>query len=179
MLVTRSDNDFESLTLQNFNQRERSFSHSGIAFKEGDTFFIYHSMAGTENPTGACRRDPFDSFVSPVQKTGFGLFKYDLSAQETNKFHQLLQEHYASQMPFDMSFDLNTDDSLYCSEMISKDLGKASGGRVQIPVSVINNFHPKIIGYKYNSRFYKTFRYVGIDDLYLNPFCKEITRVKY
>ena len=179
MLITRSDNDFESLTLQNFSQRERSYSHSGIAFKEDSGFVVYHSMAGIENPNGACRKDPFDSFVNPVQKTGFGVFKYDLSAKETEKFHQLMQQHFISKMPFDVSFDLKTDDSLYCSEMIAKDLKKVTGGRVQLHVSVINDFHPKIMGYKYNSKFYKRFEFIGIDDLYLNPFCKEITRVKY
>jgi len=179
MLVTRSDNDFESLTLQNFSQRERIFSHSGIVFEEGGGFVVYHSMAGIENPNGACRRDAFDSFVSPLQKTGFGLFKYDLTEQETGRFHQLMQQHFDSKIPFDVSFDLKTNDSLYCSEMICKDLKIATSGRVEIPVSVLHDFHPKIMGYKYNSRFYKTFEYIGIDDLYLNPFCKEIARVKY
>ncbi len=179
MLITRSDDDFESLTLQNFSQRERSFSHSGIVFKEDTGFVVYHSMAGTENPNGACRRDPFDSFVNPVQKTGFGVFKYDLSATEIGRFHHQMKQHFASKMPFDISFDLKTDDSLYCSEMIYKDLRKITGGRIQLHVSVINDFHPKIMGYKYNSKFYKRFEFIGIDDLYLNPFCREIMRIKY
>src|SRR5436190_3382041 len=57
-LVTRSDNDFESLILQNFSRRERVYSHSGIVFKEDSGYMVYHCMGGEENPGGACKRDP-------------------------------------------------------------------------------------------------------------------------
>ncbi len=177
-LVTRSDDDFESLTLQNFSQKDRTYSHSGIAFKEGSCFVIYHCMAGIENPDAACRKEPFDSFVNPIKKTGFGIFQYQLSTAETERLHLVMQQNYQSKKPFDISFNLKTDDSLYCSEMISKGLQHATKGRVKIPTSFLHNFTPKIMGYR-TKRFFKTFEYIGIDDLYLNPFCKEIIRVKY
>jgi len=177
-LVTRSDDDFESLALQNFSQKDRTYSHSGIAFKEDSGFMIYHCMAGVENPDGACRKEPFDSFVNPIKKTGFGIFQYQLSTAETERLHLVMQQNYQSNKPFDISFNLNTDDSLYCSEMISKGLQQATKGRVKIPTSFLHNFTPKIMGYQ-TKRFFKTFEYIGIDDLYINPFCKEIIRVKY
>lgn len=178
-LITRSDNDFESLTLQNFSKRDRSYSHSGIGFWEDSSYVIYHCMAGNENPNGACRRDLFDSFVNPSAKTGFGIFQYQLSATETAKLHDLVKKNFTSKIPFDVTFNLKSNDSLYCSEMIFKDLKAATNNRVVLPSSFIENFHPKIMGYKYNHAFFKRFEYIGLDDLYLNPFCKELTRVKY
>jgi hypothetical protein len=178
-LITRSDNDFESLTLQNFSKRERAYSHSGIALQQGDSFFVYHCMAGSENPDGRFTREPFDSFVSPFRKTGFGIFKYDLNPSETSEFAKLIEAQYQKKIPFDITFNLASNDSLYCSEMIYKNLLGATQGRVELPKTVINNFKPKILGYKYNKIFFKTFEYIGIDDLYLNPFCKEHLRVKY
>ncbi len=178
-LVTRSDNDFESLTLQNFSKRDQSYSHSGLAFLEDGSYMVYHSMTGKENPDGACRRDPFDSFVNPSQKTGFGIFQYQLSGKETEKLHAVMKKNHHSKVPFDVTFNLKSNDSLYCSEMIYKGLIEATGGRVILPSSFINNFKPKIMGYKHNNAFFKSFEYIGIDDLYLNPFCKEIIRVKY
>jgi hypothetical protein len=178
-LVMRSDNDFESLTLQNFSDSDRTYSHSGIAFKEGENFIVYHAMTGIENPSGLCRKDPFDSFVSPLQKTGFGIFRYQLSETEKEKFHAIVKENIAKKIPFDLTFNLKTNDSLYCSEMIYKGLKLCSNGRIVLPNSVLNNFTPKILGYKYNQAFFKKFEYISLDNLYLNPFCKEITRVKY
>jgi len=178
-LVTRSDDDFESLTLQNFSVKDKVYSHSGIAFKEGEEYVVYHCMAGIENPGGAMRRDPLDSFVNPLQKTGFGIFQYNLSTTEIKYFHQLIQKDFIAKIPFDESFNLLSNDSLYCSEMIYKNLKTASNGRVILPITVIHNFKPKIFGYKFGKAFFTTFEYIGIDDLYFNKFCKEIRRVKY
>ncbi|MBL0356850.1 MAG: hypothetical protein IPP72_08130 [Chitinophagaceae bacterium] len=178
-LVTRSDDDFESLTLQNFSTNDRSYSHSGIAFKEDSGFVIYHSMTGAENPSGICRRDPVDSFVNPVKKTGFGIFRYQLTAKEKEKLHAIVQGNHQASIPFDLTFNMNSNDSLYCSEMIYKGLKKATNGRVILPTTELTNFRPKIMGFKYNRAFLKKFEYISIDNLYINPFCKEIIRVKY
>lgn len=178
-LITRSDNDFESMILQNFSRRERVYSHSGIVFKEDDVYMVYHCMGGEENPDGACKKEPFDSFVNPLQKTGFGIFQYQLFNKEKDSLHQVLESYFQQKIPFDASFNLKTSDSLYCSEMIWRALDKATQGRLIIPSSHINNFKPKIMGYKYNSLFFKRFDFIGIDDLYLNSFCKEIIRVNY
>jgi Permuted papain-like amidase enzyme, YaeF/YiiX, C92 family len=178
-LITRSDDDFESLTLQNFSKKERVYSHAGIVFKEGTIFMVYHCIAGIENPDGRCRKDPYDSFVNPSKKTGFGLFTYTLSDKETDSLHCIFRKNFADKIPFDIFFNLKSNDSMYCSEMIYKSLKAATRGRIVVPTSVINNFKPKIIGYKLNNVFLKKFEYIGIDDLYLNPFCKELMRVKY
>jgi len=178
-LITRSDNDFESLIMQNFSRRERVYSHSGIVFKEDSGYVVYHCMGGEENPDGAFKKDPFDSFVNPLQKTGFGIFQYQLSVLEADKMHTILKKDYESKIPFDATFNLKTDDSLYCSEMIYKALKQATGNKITLPSSYIDNFKPKIMGYKNNKIFFKKFEFIGIDDLYMNPFCKEITRVKY
>lgn len=178
-LITRSDDDFESLVLMNFSKRDKSYSHAGIIFKEDSNTYVYHSMTGIENPEGCCRRDLYDSFVNPVKKTGFGLFKYNLSPKEINLLHAYYKKQYAAKTPFDIFFNLKSNDSLYCSELIYKGLLLATNGRVKLPISTINNFKPKIMGYRYNNAFFKKFDFIGIDDLYLNPFCKEIKRVKY
>jgi len=178
-LITRSDNDFESRILQNFSRRERVYSHSGIVFKEDTAYMVYHCMGGEENPDGACKKEPFDSFVNPLQKTGFGIFQYQLVQNETDSLHQILEKYYQQKIPFDASFNLKTTDSLYCSEMIWLALNEATKGRLIIPSSHIDNFKPKIMGYKYNTLFFKRFDFIGIDDLYLNSFCREIIRVNY
>jgi hypothetical protein len=178
-LVTRSDDDFESITLQNFSNTDRTYSHSGIAFKEDSGFVVYHAMTGVENPSGTCRRDLIDSFVSPLKKTGFGIFRYDLSATEKEKLHTILKHNHQVAIPFDHTFNINSDDSLYCSEMIYKGLKTATNKRIVLPVTLLKNFRPKIMGYKYNQGFLKKFEYISIDNLYLNPFCKEVIRVKY
>jgi hypothetical protein len=174
-LIMRSDDDYESLTLQNFSNTEKVYSHAGLLFKENDD----HSMTGVENPEGVIRRDPYDSFVNPKRKTGFGLFSYKLSEKEKADLHTIIKKGYDDKIPFDMFFNLKTDDSLYCSEMIYKGLKKATKNRVNIPNSFIINFRPKIMGYKYNTAFLKRFEYIALDNLYLNQFCSPVKRVNF
>ncbi|MFM2359041.1 MAG: hypothetical protein RLY16_1034 [Bacteroidota bacterium] len=179
MLIMRSDDDYESLTLQNFSKKEKAFSHAGILFKENNDFFVYHSMTGLENPSGTIRRDAFDTFVNPIKKTGFGLFNYQLNATERDNLHEIFVKGHEKGIPFDVFFNLKSDDSLYCSEMIYKSLKKATNNRVVLPTSFVMNFKPKIMGYKFNTMVFKKFEYVALDDLYLNQYCKEVKRVKY
>jgi hypothetical protein len=178
-LVTRSDNDFESLSLMNFLKRDKSYSHVGLAFKEDSSFYVYNIMTGAENPSGCCRRDRFDSFVNPSEKTGFGIFKYSLTPKETESLKTFMQAKHNSKLPFDIFFNLQKSDSMYCSELVYKALKSATNNRVVVPTSFMKNFTPKLMGFRFNKVFFKSFEYVGIDDLYLNPFCKETIRVKY
>lgn len=178
-LILRSDNDYESLTLMNFSKRERLYSHAGIVFKEDSNWMVYHSMTGVENPSGTVRKDQYEKFIDPKMKTGFGLYKYKINAEETKRLHEIFEKGFEKGIPFDIRFNLQTDDSMYCSEMIYKSLRKATDGRVVLPVSCIKNYKPKIMGYKLNNLFFKKFEYVGLDDLYLNPFCEKIMTAKY
>jgi len=178
-LVTRSDNDFESRVLQNFSPNDKTFSHSGLAFKEEEGGVVYHAMTGIENPTGSCRRDPLDSFANPAQKSGLGLFRYKLQQEEVKNLHQYMKEKHKQRVPFDITFNLHSDDSLYCSEMIWKGLQNCTKRRVVLPTQLLYNFRPKIMGYKYNQVLLKKFEYISIDNLYINPFCTEIKRVDY
>lgn len=178
-LITRSDDDFESLSLQNFSTRDRTYSHSGMAFLEGGSFYVYHSMAGTENPDGHLRRESFDSFVNPIKKTGYGIFRYQLSLNEIEDLHALYRKYYEGKMPFDKSFNLISDDSMYCSEIINKSLKKVTNNRIILPVSVLTNFKPKLPGLLGKNIHIKRFEYIGLDDLYMNTFCKAILQTHY
>lgn len=178
-LVTRSDDDFESLSLQNFSKRDRRFSHSGIVFKEDNNYYVYNAVAGPENLSGSIKKDLIDSFVNPLKKTGFAIFRYHLSTDEINDLHALYRNYFTEKLPFDNSFNLSTDDSMYCSEIIYKSLKKITKNRLTLPTSTLTNFKPKMPGLQRKNIVIKNFEYVGLDDLYINPFCTEIVSVLF
>ena len=178
-LLMRSDDDFESLSLQNFSQKDRTYSHSGMVFLEDSSWWVYHSMAGAENPGESLKREAFDSFVNPLKKTGFGIFRYALQPAEIDSLHRLYQKYYAERMPFDKSFNLSTNDSMYCSEIIFKSLQKVTQNRIILPTSVLTNFKPKTTSVHFKNTFFKRFEYIGLDDLYMNSFCKKIFTAQF
>jgi hypothetical protein len=176
-LIERADEDLVSESMRNFSKRDKTFSHCGLAFIEDGEVYVYNNMAGEENKAEKMMREPYDSFVSPAKKTGFGIFRYSFTDAETAKLHAVTKENHQKGLLFDKTFDLKTDDKMYCAEMIYKFIKTATAGRVDIPTSKIQNFRVK--DPKYKGLIMKEFEYVGLDDLFLNPFCKQVARISY
>ena len=161
-LITRTGNDFTSESLKDFNQRDQTFSHCGVASIENDSVFIYHALGGEFNPDQKIRRDPLQIFGEAYNNRGIGIFRYNLSATEINQFIFMVKRWYGDGLMFDMKFDLKTNDRMYCAEYVYKALLAASNNRFSIPTSHIKNFE-----------------FVGVDDLYLHPQCVELKRILY
>jgi len=176
-LVTRAGNDVISASLRNYNKQDKAYSHSGIAFIEDGKVFVYHSYTGAENPDGKILREPFDSFCSPKNRLGIGVFRYEMDSTERTAFKNEIVGHYQNKITFDKKFNLKDDSEMYCSEMIAKSMKKATKERLIIPTTVVKNFKVKDPGLK-NKKF-KTFEYIAVDNLYMNPFTKEVVRVSF
>ncbi len=174
-LVTRTGTDVISASFCNFNKQDKSYSHSGVVMiEQGDTL-VYHLLSGEENPGDCMLKEPFDSFCDPTKKNGIGLFRYQLNDAEMHKFDSLIHFYYSSKLKFDKKFNLKDDTEMYCAELIAKSVEKATANRITIPVTSAKNFSVKDKAFE--GKTYKEFKYIAVDNLYLNPFCKEIKRI--
>jgi hypothetical protein len=177
-LICRTGFDFISQSLQNFNTVDKTYSHSGLAFIENGTIMVYHAIGGEdENPNENFKKEPFDSFVNPKRKVGFGIFRYQLTTYETSCINEQLKELEKRKIKFDKYFNLKDDDKQYCSEAIAKTLKKCTNNRIVIPTTVKENMKIKNKGYEHLKG--KRFEYIALDNLYLNPFCTSIKQIKY
>ena len=183
-LVVRCGNDITSESLRDFSQKEKLYSHSGIALMYNGHMLIYSNMAGDINPDEVMRRDDLDSFLTPVNNIAAGVYRYDFSPEELNKLKSIVEAHYTNKLQFDMNFDLATDNKMYCAEMIAKSIQQATDNRILIPKSEVNDdlrqkylkiaLDKKIIP---SAKSVKQREYWSIDNLYLNPHCHEVTKV--
>jgi hypothetical protein len=176
-LITRAGNDVISASLRNYNKKDKAYSHSGIAFIENDTVFVYHSYTGAENPEGKMLREPFDSFCNPKGRLGIGIFRYAFDSLQVANFKTEIVRYYRNKIAFDKKFNLKDDKEMYCSELIAKSMKKATSGKLVIPTTIVNNFKVKDPGLK-NKQF-KTFEYIAVDNLYINNFCTEVYRLSF
>lgn len=161
-LVTRTGNDFTSQSLRGLNRRNKTWSHCGIASIENDTLFVYHALGGEWNPDEKLRRDPWILFAEPYSNNGVGQFRFTLHDSTLADLTDVIKEFYRNKLPFDMDFDLATDDRMYCAEFIYKSFMKASKQQLQFNTSHINNFN-----------------FIGVDDIFLHPLCKKMAEVRY
>lgn len=161
-LVTRYGSDLTSFLLARMNPEDQSFSHCGIASIEEDTVFIYHAIGGEFNPDQKLKRETLFSFGHPADNKALGVFKPDLSAGSLTKILQAIRKNYADGLPFDMDFDLGTDERQYCSEFVAKTYGLVWDGISWVKIT------------EQAGR-----RFIPVDALFLNKKMKEKKRWRY
>jgi hypothetical protein len=66
---------------------------------------------------------------------------------------------------------------MYCAEIIYKCLKRITNNRIILPTTKAQNVRIKNPAFK--NKLYKEIEYVAVDNLYLNPFCREIARISY
>jgi hypothetical protein len=156
-LVLRTGNDFISLVLRRFSRVNKTYSHCGIVRKKNGKFFVYNAIGGEDNPDAKLRRESFEQFCDPAHNLGFGIFRYHLKEKELKRLDSIVDLFYNKKIPFDLKFNLQTDSSFYCAEFVYKALNLATGKPHYLPVSYIADF-----------------KYVAIDNLFLNKHTKKI-----
>lgn len=159
-IVLRAGTGPYSRTLANLNARDKSWSHCGIVVVEDGYPFVYHSIGGEDNPDMRLRRDSASHFFAARYCKGMGIARYDSTLADTARLAQIIRTYYNRRPLFDMQFDLMTDEKLYCSEFIYKVITEYTADTAFIPTSALQGK-----------------KYVGIDDLYLNPHTRLVWKV--
>lgn len=161
-IIVRTGDDITSYMLCQFNQTDKTYSHCGLVMVENGYPFVYHSIGGEDNPDERLRRDSASFFVTPKHNLGAAVYRYPLSDSQIIHWHRVAKEYYKKRPLFDLKFDLATEDALYCSEFIYKSLSEAIRDSTYIqPVTVLG------------------YRFIGIDNLFLNKHAQIICRIKY
>jgi hypothetical protein len=161
-LVLRTGNDATSEMIRNMSKMNQTYSHAGIVVLEHGYPFIYHCVGGENNWANALRRDSFCRFVSGQNNLGFAIVKYDIDSICTGRIMAALNEYRIKRPAFDLDFDLETDDRLYCSEMIYKALIKATGDTGYIATTKL-----------------KDIKYIAIDNLFMNKHATVVCELRY
>lgn len=160
-LVVRRGDDMTSYMLSQLNAKDKTYSHCGIVVIENGYTYVYHSIGGEDNPDGVIRRDSAHIWCSPANNLGFAAYRYAVSDSVKDSFVRCICDFYKEKRMFDMSFDLSTDDRLYCSEMIYKALEQTMGKNY---IRISNDYGRS---------------FVGVDDLYLSDNTEPVCRIRF
>ena len=119
-VVLRLHNSRASAIIRDFNRVDKSYSHAGVVLMEGGCPMVYHIMPSEDNRKGIIRKDSFLQFCNPAENTAYGIYRYQLSRKELAQEKIILQQWFEKRIAFDPLFDLQTDERMYCSEMVAK-----------------------------------------------------------
>jgi hypothetical protein len=180
-LIVRMNRDPMSRYIKNFNKHDKSYSHAGIILFEDGYPYVFNIMNGEENPGECLRRDSLSQFSSPRKNSAYGIFRYQLHEEELKKLHEIIQNWLSKKIRFDHAFDFRTNDRMYCSEMISKAIAEATGGRIVIESTRFTATEARLfaaychLSFDYTSKL----EIIPIDALYTNPYCHAVKRYDY
>lgn len=181
-LVLRTGRDFSSEQVKDMSKEDKTYSHGGIVVIENDSILVYHVEPDFYYKKDKVRKELIDSFISIDHNSGFGLARFDLSEKETGTFVNYMETQFQNKVAFDMTFDLKTNDKMYCSEMITKGLRTSTDGRIQIEIQRLTDKSKfKIIKqyFKVPEKRFVNMEIIPIDRLYLNPACTLLNRYTY
>lgn len=121
-IVLRAGNDVTSNMLRQLNLKDKRFSHCGIVIAESGTWWVYHSIGSESAPDQAIKKDPLMHYWNPEDNLAIGYAHLHITRQERRKLLRTADSLYRLKIPFDMQFDLKSDDRMYCTEMVAKSI---------------------------------------------------------
>lgn len=180
-LVVRLNQDPNSQFIKNFNRMDKSFSHAGIVLFENGYPFVYHIVNGEENPGEKLRKDSLSLFCNPRKNLAFGIFRYNINNREIFRIKDQIYTWYKKGVRFDPEFNLETDDKMYCSEMIRKALANATQRRIIVETTALSRIESALLSiYMCLPESYTNkLQIVSIDNLYKTPNCELVKKYTY
>ncbi len=161
-LILRHGRGFISNAFMSLSTKEKNYSHAGIIHIEGQKVYVYHAIGGEENVDNKMRKDLIKDFCDPQYVHNFGIYRYDLNEKQLATYDSMTTANYTKGLQFDTKLELETDSVMYCSELIYKELQKVTGDPNYISISDVANY-----------------KYIAIDNLYLNGHCTKIYTYNY
>ena len=162
-LIVRMGRSFFSDRLRKYSKRDKRYSHCSLVTKGRDgKSYVFHSIGGSDNPDQVVRCDSVFTFLNPEDVSGFAVYRYQLPSRQIHSMDSIARQYYREKRMFDMKFDLDDDERLYCAEFVYKVLLYATGN---LEIVNLSRQGEKL--------------YVGVDDLYLNNLTQKLFEHEY
>jgi hypothetical protein len=180
-LVVRLNRDLSSQFIKKFNREDKAYSHAGIVLFENGYPYVFHLVNDEENPKGKFRKDSLSTFSEPRKNSAFGIFRYNLNAAELDSLKQIIYHWYSQGLCFDFAFNLDSDDRMYCSEMVSKALAQATKNRICIASSRLTTSEAALFSLYCHLplKYSHNLKIIPIDNLYTNTNCHLVSKYNF
>lgn len=113
-LVLRRGTGVWSELASAFSRHDGRFSHVGVIAAETDQ--VIHAIGDPLDGQGVVKREPLSDFLG--RATDAGLYRLSLTPEQRASFVHEVDRHARAATPFDADFSLDTQDALYCTELV-------------------------------------------------------------
>jgi Permuted papain-like amidase enzyme, YaeF/YiiX, C92 family len=178
-VILRSGKDFTSYRIRELSDKDKTYSHAGIAYVTDTNVYIYHITPPDldENKADTVMRyEPIEQFVKPSKCFGFGIIRYKLSEEEITKSIYYLDSLRKKKITFDRLFDLTDSGKMYCSEMIDNTFRYATAGRIALTRKYFTRMQSARAARYFHAGIEEVMKreFIPIDNIHINPYCTVI-----
>ncbi|MGC1248784.1 MAG: YiiX/YebB-like N1pC/P60 family cysteine hydrolase [Spirulinaceae cyanobacterium] len=162
-IIFRQGNSLLSRTVISVDENA-SFSHVGLVEIIKDSPYVIHASTGEPFGKNAkVKIETLEAFLAKEETTAIALYRVREQYQSTVEQAVLFAHSYASKkLPFDQEFNLETEDSLYCTELVWRaylqaglDLVEGEFENLDLPLAQGNYLLPSnLLNSKYTKKVY-------------------------
>ena len=134
-IIFREGRGIISNVFRRLSLKDPRYSHAGIIHIEKGDIYVYHMLGGEEGKNNIMRKERIESFCNANQSNAFGIYRTDQIAKNIDS---LTTDYFEKQVVFDDKFNLETDDEMYCTELVYKVLREVSGKNNFLPLTTIS-----------------------------------------
>ncbi len=157
-IIYRHGNGFFSDYFRKSSNREKLYSHGGIiAIDNNSEVYVIHAEASELTGVGGVRKESLNIFLKDIST--WAVYRLDTTQTVRDSIVYVATQYLNKETPFDLDFDNNSDDKVYCTELIALSINKSTHRNLIKATGSIRN-KP----------------YFAIDDTYLTKEMKPIIR---
>ena len=145
-LICRYGTDIISYMLQQSNPRKKWYSHCGILIDSNKKYWVVHIMGNR-----GVSIEAIENFCDPSVASKVGIYRYAIADSLRKTIGEKARALLTQSIAFDFEFDLQTNNKLYCSELVWTLLPDSIKKSVSIdtykhkPVCYIDALHDSLI----------------------------------
>lgn len=125
-IIMRLGKGYFSNIFRKLSSEEKTFSHTGILYcsdKANNSFSVYHIEANELTGVGRVKNESFKDFVK--ESKYYSIYKINSHDSMKIKIIESADLFYKNRVEFDLDFNLDSDNKLYCTELVAKAINKA------------------------------------------------------
>ena len=156
-IILRRGYGVDSTISTNFSQGEKRYSHVGFISQTAKGIFVIHVVEDKEKSLNGLYVESLGEFLDKVSI--WAIYRYNFLQKNSKKMMNYIDDLKKINITFDIEFNLDDDEKMYCSEFIYK---------------VINRTNEKELITA--GKIFMGKKFVTISDVYENTNCKLVER---
>lgn len=115
-LVLRCGRSTESFAVYTAD-KNADFTHIGIVVFQNKTPYIIHAVP---HKNKLLKKETIEDFLNPKNASKFAIYRSNFSSTTLQKVTSEIKTFYNNKIVFDNNYNLDTDNEMYCTELIVK-----------------------------------------------------------